>query len=98
MQGSQSDDLRRYCGVSAHAEERAAMKYTWFVAYETASKSGVGHYRRRTKSFSTEEEAKAFAKDLFQTGMKRITAGTINPIRPKRVFGSKQDITPWLAS
>jgi hypothetical protein len=98
MRGSQNDGLRRYCGLSAYAGERAAMKHTWFVAYETGSKSGVGHYRRRTKSFSTEEEAKAFAKDLLQIGTKRITAGTINPTRPKRVLGSNRDITPWLSS
>lgn len=74
------------------------MKHTWFVAYETGSKNGVSHYRRRTKSFSSEEEAKAFVRDLLQAGIKRITAGTINPVRPKRVFGFSRDITPWLAS
>jgi hypothetical protein len=34
---------------------------------------------------------------LIQIGTERITAGTINPVRPKRVFSSRQDITPWLA-
>ena len=74
------------------------MKYTWFVAYETSSRDGIGHYRRRTKSFPTEEEAKAFARELIERGTTRITAGTINPVRPKRVLSSRQDIAPWLAS
>jgi hypothetical protein len=74
------------------------MKHTWFVAYETGGKSGGGHYRRRTKSFSNEEEAKTFVRELVLSGTERITAGTINPVRPKRVLGSKQEIAPWLAS
>jgi hypothetical protein len=74
------------------------MKHTWFVAYETGSKDGIGHYRRRTRAFPTEEEAKAFARELIESGTKRITAGTINPVRPKRVLSSRQDIAPWLAS
>ena len=75
------------------------MKHTWFVAYEAGSKKGIGHhYKRRTKSFSSEEEAKVFVRELIQNGSERITVGTINPVRPKRVLGSKQKIVPWLAS
>ena len=96
--GSQNDRLRRNWEVSARPTGSSAMKHTWFVAYETVRKDGLGHYRRRTKSFSSEEEAKSFARELIQSGTERITAGTINPVRPKRVLGSKQSITPWLAS
>ncbi len=69
----------------------------WYVAY--------GHDRtlktdmratgpvRSTRTFKTEADAKAFAKQILAQGMSA-TAGTLNPYQPKQIIGGSQ-IERW---
>jgi len=72
------------------------MKNSWYVSYESGLTTAGGHYRRQTKSFSSEEEAKDFAQALVARGV-RVTAGTINPVHPRRLLATEQEISDWLA-
>ena len=72
------------------------MKNSWYVSYESGISTAGGHYRRQTKSFSCEEEAKDFAQTLVARGV-RVTAGAINPEHPKRLLATEQQISDWLA-
>jgi hypothetical protein len=66
---------------------------TWFVSYRRSRSPGSGH-ARVTETFESEAEAKDFARRLSPQG--NINAGTINPHRPKKFFGSA-NINEWLA-
>jgi hypothetical protein len=67
----------------------------WFVTYQPIGPSrGRGEYRRLSETFSTELDAKKFAKARVADA-RSITAGTINPYLPKRTIGSAQ-IPDWL--
>lgn len=70
------------------------MKNTWFVSFDKPS-SGRNGYRRVTRSFQSETEARSFASELVLRGV-RLTAGTINPVQPKRVIASERDLAAWL--
>jgi hypothetical protein len=71
------------------------MKNSWYVSYESGLSTAGGHYRRQTKSFSFEEEAKDFARTLVKRGV-RLTAGTINPVHPKRLLATEREVSEWL--
>jgi hypothetical protein len=73
------------------------MKHRWYVSYETGEPAVGGHYRRHTRPFSDEADAKAFVRQLIGSG-KRITVGTINPVHPKQLMSSEQEIYAWLNS
>jgi hypothetical protein len=70
----------------------------WFVTYRPKDlrllpQEGTGH-RRMSETFDTEAEAKAFATNRL-TDSTHITAGTLNPVVPKRTIGSA-GIAAWL--
>jgi hypothetical protein len=68
---------------------------TWYVCYQPRGPyRGPKECRRHSETFSTELEAKVFAKSRL-ADTRKITAGTINPHLPKRVIGSAQ-IIEWL--
>ena len=81
------------CSISQTA---IPMKNTWFVSFDKPSSGRNGGYRRVTQSFQSETEAKRFASELALRGV-RLTAGTINPVQPKRLIASEQDLAAWLA-
>lgn len=72
------------------------MKNTWFVSFDKTSSVADDKYQRVTQGFRSEAEAKCFARDLASRGV-RFIAGTINPVQPKRLVGSEQDLAAWLA-
>ena len=51
---------------------------------------------RLTKTFETEAEARHFARTKFEEGL-IVTAGTINPQRPRKAIHSAE-IPVWLKS
>lgn len=67
---------------------------TWYVAFRQPDEAG-GAYVRNSKAFQTEIEAKQFARERLAEGCD-VTAGTLNPYRPKRTIGLWQ-ISSWLA-
>jgi hypothetical protein len=73
------------------------MKNSWYVSYESGLSTAGGHYRRQTRSFVNEQEAKAFARTLVDREVAGLTAGTINPVLPKRLFANEQEVSEWLA-
>lgn len=72
------------------------MKPKWYISFEPAKRGTNRIYRRETKTFRTEAEAKAFARMILERAL-RISAGTINPVQPKRVIGSKRELSEWLS-
>ena len=50
---------------------------------------------KQTKGFSTEDEAKQFAKVMLSEGLK-VTAGTFNPHVPKRRIITAAEIDKWI--
>ncbi len=50
---------------------------------------------RSTRTFKTEADAKAFAREVVAKGWSA-TAGTLNPHQPKQVIGASQ-IETWAA-
>jgi hypothetical protein len=74
------------------------MNHTWYVTFEIP-KSGTLVQRRNprlTKTFQTEVEARDFARAKFGGGL-IVTAGTINPHRPRRAIPS-EEVPAWLES
>jgi hypothetical protein len=71
-----------------------ARHQTWFVTYQPVGSASRKGYRRKSKQFSNEQGAKAFAKDRFTEGAE-MTAGTLNPHSPKRFIGAAR-ILDWL--
>lgn len=67
----------------------------WYVSAYIPDKEKTGYYSRRSQSFTSENEAKEFAATKFAAGIE-ISAGTINPVMPKRVVGPSQ-ISKWLS-
>ena len=45
-------------------------------------------------SFATETEAKAFALAILAKGI-GLAAGTINPVKPKRIIASEKELSEW---
>jgi len=73
-----------------------AMKPKWYISFETASREKDRIYRRQTRTFPNEAEAKAFARMILDRAF-RISAGTINPVQPKQVIGSSRGLSDWLS-
>jgi hypothetical protein len=78
------------------------MRFTnnrWYVSFETPSQwrptSGRAPSSRKTKSFSTEIEAKQFAVAMLSDGLK-VTAGTLNPHLPRRRIIEASEIEQWI--
>jgi hypothetical protein len=67
---------------------------TWYVSVHVSREDTPGHYSRRSQTFSSEDDAKQFATARLAQGVE-VSAGTINPVRPKRVIGPSQ-IEEWL--
>lgn len=72
----------------------------WYVAFgpDKTLKSddrAVGSVRS-TRTFKTEADAKAFAREVVAKGWSA-TAGTLNPYQPKQVIGASQ-IEDWAAA
>ncbi|MBN9043674.1 MAG: hypothetical protein BGP05_16355 [Rhizobiales bacterium 62-47] len=69
----------------------------WYVAYghDRTLKTDVRATGpvRSTRTFKSEADAKAFAKQILAQGMS-VTAGTLNPHQPKQVIGGSQ-IERW---
>lgn len=71
------------------------MKPTWYISFEPRAGVAPRRYRRETKTFPTEKAAMDFARAIFPDSA-RIAAGTLNPVRPKRVIASKHLLSSWL--
>jgi hypothetical protein len=67
-------------------------KDTWYVSFEPKDRP-AGRYRA-TETFRNEQDAKEFAKARL-TDSANVTAGTLNPLMPKRTISSKQALD-WL--
>src|ERR1019366_778357 len=79
-------------------------KYTkitnrWFVSVKGPSewrpKSSRAPSPRQTKSFSTESDAKQFAKAMLSDGF-AVTAGTLNPHQSRRRIITASKIDQWI--
>jgi hypothetical protein len=64
----------------------------WYVSFVPAGRKS----KRRTQTFETENQAKAFALKLLATGLAP-GAGTLNPHLPKRTISSS-DVKTWARS
>jgi hypothetical protein len=72
------------------------VKNTWYVSYRRREPLAKQDYRPGVaEAFSTEMEAKNFARSKFGE-VDNLTAGTLNPHRPKSVIGPAA-IAEWLA-
>ena len=70
---------------------------TWFVSFrpkDADRRPEANGQRRMSETFATEAEAKAFAAERLADSTD-ITAGTLNPVTPKRTLGSA-GIRAWL--
>jgi hypothetical protein len=67
--------------------------HIWYVAFRRPDDARVV-YVRNSKTFRTEIEAKQFARERLEEGCD-VSAGTINPHRPRRTIGPGQ-IMSWL--
>jgi hypothetical protein len=77
--------------------ERVAVKKTpntWYVSICVPTKQKNGHYSRRSQTFVCESDAKEFAAAKIAAGAE-VSAGTLNPVVPKRIVGPSQ-IEAWL--
>ena len=68
---------------------------TWYVSILVPGGEKTGHYSRRSVTFASESEAKKFAASKIATGTE-VSAGTLNPIAPKRAIKSSE-IEKWLS-
>jgi hypothetical protein len=75
-----------------------AINHRWYVSVEAPSDWRPGSSRapspRQSKSFSTEAEAKLFARAMLSDGLK-VMAGTMNPHLPRRVIVASE-IERWI--
>jgi len=70
-------------------------KGTWYVSFEPKHRMpGQRGFMRKTETFRSEQDAKAFAKAKLTDGS-NINAGTLNPHLPKRIIASA-DLLDWL--
>jgi hypothetical protein len=71
-------------------------KHIWYVSFIDQRDAPPDRHARRTATFTSEQDAKQFAKKLAgDPRIERLSAGTINPHQPKRVVGSGE-ISRWL--
>ena len=68
---------------------------TWYVSIHLPESQKTGHYSRRSETFASEAEAKMFAAGKIAIGTE-ISAGTLNPVTPKRVI-RPCEIEIWLS-
>jgi hypothetical protein len=68
---------------------------TWYVSIYIPTKEQHGHYSRRSQTFACESDAKRFAAAKIAAGAE-VSAGTLNPVVPKRIVGPSQ-IETWLS-
>ena len=68
---------------------------TWYVVISIPHKEKTGHDIRRSRTFASEADAKRFAAARMAEGVE-LSAGTLNPVVPKRVIAPSQ-IEAWLA-
>jgi hypothetical protein len=68
---------------------------TWYVSAYIPDEEKTGYYSRRSQSFTSEGEAKKFAAAEVEAGVE-VSAGTINPVVPKRIVGPSQ-VRKWLS-
>jgi hypothetical protein len=68
---------------------------TWYVSVHLPKDQKTGHYSRRSETFTSEAEAKKFAASKIAVGTE-ISAGTLNPVTPKRVI-TPSEIEKWLS-
>jgi hypothetical protein len=68
---------------------------TWYVSIHLPEEQKTGHYSRRSETFASEAEAKAFAASKIEVGTE-ISAGTLNPVTPKRII-KPSEIEKWLS-
>jgi hypothetical protein len=68
---------------------------TWYVSILVPGSEKTGHYPRRSVTFASESEAKKFAASKIAAGSE-VSAGTLNPIAPKRAIKSSE-IEKWLS-
>ena len=70
-------------------------KNTWYVSFEPEERPpGQRVFVRKTETFRSEQNAKAFAKAKLTDGL-NIVAGTLNPHQPKRTIALAQ-MLDWL--
>lgn len=68
---------------------------TWYVSVHLPKAQKTGHYSRRSETFASEAEAKKFAASKIAVGTE-ISAGTLNPVTPKRVI-KPSEIEKWVS-
>lgn len=68
----------------------------WYVTFEVRKRGTLPKQRspRETRTFATEAEAKAFAREKLDAGL-AVFAGTINPHTPRQLIPSSR-IQAWL--
>ena len=66
------------------------LRGTWYVSYEPPP--GKRQHARMTETFPNEREAKKFARAKLA---QNVSAGTLNPLLPKRTIAATQMIE-WL--
>jgi hypothetical protein len=69
---------------------------TWYVSFElrrAPRPTGKRSPSRATATFASEAEARKFARTKLAEGL-HVTAGTINPVLPKRTIASSK-IDKW---
>ena len=66
----------------------------WYVSYTVKSDDGIRRYARKTRTFDSEELAKAFARHMVADNLCP-TAGTINPHSPEKII-SAAAMPTWL--
>ena len=74
---------------AGHRRQSRAMKTDkaiWYVSFAVRNPD-AGHHRfaRQTRTFTTEQDAKAFARSLLDQ-TQAVSAGPINPHPPRRVI------------
>jgi hypothetical protein len=85
--------------MSFAIEPRGSMaersKHTWYVSFKPEKPlPGKRGHSRATETFSNETDAKKFAKAKM-VDTPNVTAGTLNPHRPKRTVAEAQ-VLEWL--
>ena len=95
----------RGAAIPGHRATRASegpngsgMNQTWYVTFEVPKCGTLSKRRhpRLTETFETEAEARDFARTKFNRGL-IVTAGTINPERPRKAIASVE-IPVWVES
>jgi len=75
------------------ANSSNAFGHTWYVSFRKPGDAS-GAYVRNSATFESEIKAKEFAGERLVEGCD-VSAGTINPHRPKKTIGPVQ-ILKWL--